>query len=114
MKKKASISPMQRSLKELRKQGYLCAITEKYNFFIHIRQDLFGIADIIALKGNQTLAVQTTSDDGGNISAHSKKIKANPNYKFIKKAGWKIEIWGWGKKGKRGKKKLWQCRIIKL
>jgi len=105
---------MQRSLKMLREQGYLCAIVEKYNFFVHIRQDLFGVADILCLKGGKTLAIQTTSDNGGNVSAHSKKIKDNPNYKAIKKAGWEIHLHGWGKKGKRGKRKLWTCRIIKL
>lgn len=108
------VLPGQRSLKKLRDEGWLCQTVEKYNSFIHIRQDLFQFIDIIAVKKGRTLAIQTTSDDGGNVSAHIKKIKGLADYEIVKSAGWEIECWGWRKGGKQGKRKLWVCRIVKL
>ena len=112
MKKKTSISPMQRSLKLLREQGYLVAITEHYNFYAHIRQDLFNMFDLVAIKGKETLAIQATS--AGNLNARISKIKSSPNYEIVKKAGWKICVYGWSKKGKRGERKTWQVKIKRI
>ena len=64
-------SPTQLSIKYLKDQGYTVAIVEHWNAFARIRQDLFGFIDIIALKGNETLAVQTTT--ATNMSARVKK-----------------------------------------
>ena len=102
---------MQRSIKLLRSQGYLVAITEHYNFFAHIRIDLFSFIDILALKGKETLAIQATS--AGNLNARVEKILSSPNYEIVKRAGWQIECWGWSKKGKKGERKLWQGRGVK-
>lgn len=99
------VSPTQRSLKILRSNGYLCAIVEHWNPYARIRQDLYGFVDILAIKKNETLAVQTTS--GSNIRARERKILEHKNYKAVKSAGWKIEIHGW-----RKLKSGWDCKII--
>ena len=112
MKKKSAISPMQRSLKALREQNWIAAITEHYNFFAHIRQDLWGLCDILCLKKGKMLAVQTTT--GANLAARKIKVLANPNYPLLKSTGCGIELHGWSLKGKRGKRKTWQCRIVKM
>jgi hypothetical protein len=87
------VSPTQRSLKHLRAEGYVCWVTEHWNAFAHIRQDLFGIIDIIALKDGETLGVQTTSGD--NVSARVKKIAGSEYLPAINAAGWKIRVHGW-------------------
>jgi hypothetical protein len=105
-------SPTQRSLALLRKDGWTCTVTEKYNPFAQTRQDLFGFIDIVCLRGGEggILGVQTTT--GSNLSARLKKIKAIPEYKLWLESGGRIEIHGWGKKGKVGKRKLWEVKIV--
>ena len=90
-----STNPTQRTLKEMRKRGYTCAITEHWNAFAHIRQDLFGIVDVLCLQGDETVAVQTTSDS--NVSSRVKKIAEHENTPMIRDAGWKIVVHGWRK-----------------
>lgn len=96
-------SPTQRSLKKLRDAGYLCYITEHWNPWARVRQDLFGFVDILAVRGIETLGVQTTS--GGNVNARIKKINDSPNLKILKGANWKIVVHGW-----RKLKSGWECR----
>ena len=100
-------SPTQRSLKYLRDQGYTVWITEHWNSFARIRQDLFGFIDLIALRGDETLAVQTTSYS--NVSARIKKIENHENIGPVRDAGWAISIHGWHKVGNR-----WQVRVVDL
>lgn len=89
------MSPTQRSLKHLREQGYRVAVVEKWNPHARIRQDLFGFIDLIALKGPETLAVQSTSR--GNVSARVKKITEAEALADVRKANWRIVVHGWGK-----------------
>ena len=89
------MSPTQRSLNHLRKLGYTVAITEHWNPFAHIRQDLFGFIDLVALKDDEILAVQTTSST--NIFARRKKIALNKNSLRWIEAGGRIQIHGWKK-----------------
>lgn len=103
------MSPTQRSLKELKKRGYdLIQVVEHWNAFAKIRQDLFGIIDILIVSGGETIAVQTTSWD--NVSARTKKMLESPAYPHIKEAGWTLLVHGWAKKGPRGGKKEWTLR----
>ena len=88
-------SPCQRTLKKLRGDGYLVQVVEKWNPFARIRQDLFGFIDLIAVLDSETLAVQVTS--ASNVSARVKKIAEHPNVGAVRKAGWRIEVWGWTK-----------------
>ncbi len=72
MENNLATSPTQLSLKKLREEGYTVQVVEYWNSFARIRIDLFGFIDIIALKGKEVLAVQTTS--ASNMSARCKKI----------------------------------------
>jgi len=95
------MSPTQRTLKLLRDNGYLAGIVEKVIPKVFIRKDLFGICDILALKGTQTLCVQCTS--GTNVSSHIHKINALEEKQWLLNANWKIIVIGWKKKKiKRG------------
>lgn len=100
------MSPTQRSLKKLRDEGWLVAITERWNPHAKIRQDLFGFVDLLAVKDGQTLAVQTTS--GANVSARVKKIADVESLPAIRKAGWSVHVHGW-RKLKTGR---WECRVV--
>lgn len=99
-------SPTQRTLAHLRKQGYLVAITEKWNPWAKIRQDLFGIVDVLAVREGETLAVQCTSGD--NVSKRVAKIAESETVPMLRKAGWKIVVHGW-RKGANGR---WALREI--
>lgn len=102
------MSPTQRSLKKLREEGYLCEIVEKTIPKCFIKKDLFGFVDILCLKDEEILGVQTTS--GANFANRVQKIKNHENLEMVKMAGIKISVHGWRKlKGK------WACKeeIIK-
>lgn len=88
-------SPTQRSLAYLRAQGYTVAIVEHWNAYARIRQDLFGIVDLLALRDDETLAVQTTS--AANVSARVTKIDESEHIAAIRKAGWRVIVHGWRK-----------------
>lgn len=107
------MSPTQRSLAKLRKDGWLVAITERWNPFAKIRQDLFGFVDLLAIKGDTTLAVQTTSGD--NVTARIAKIRAlQSSSLWLESPNRKIVVHGWRKIGERGKRKIWECREVTL
>ena len=99
---------MQRSLDLLRATGYTVAITEHFNAFSRTKNDMFGWIDILALKGNQTLAVQTTSRP--NISTRVAKIAESDTVAAIRAAGWSIVVHGWD----RGPDKKWRVRVVDL
>ena len=101
------MSPTQRSLKYLRDEGYLVAIVEHWQPFARIRQDLFGFIDLLAIRRDETLAVQVTAS---GVSSRVKKIEASPHLGRVREAGWKIFVHGW-RKNAAGK---YVMRIIDL
>ena len=106
-KRRSSVSPTQRSLALLREQGYLCEVVERWNPWAKIRQDLFGIGDILAIKNRETLLVQTTSRS--NVNARVKKISESEVLPIILKSNWKIVVHGWGEL-----KNGWDCKTIEI
>jgi hypothetical protein len=107
------MTPTQRSLKKLRSEGWLVAVTEHWNGFAHIRQDLFGFGDLLAIKGDEIIAVQTTS--GTNVAARLSKIRTNASAALWLTSPYrKIVIHGWSKRAPHGKRKTWQCREVLL
>lgn len=93
-----ALSPTQRSKAHLEALGYQVAITEHWNPWARRRVDLWGFVDLLAIKPNETLAVQTTS--ATNVSARVKKIAEHENVGFVRDAGWRILVHGWGKNSK--------------
>ena len=104
----AKTSPTQRTLARLKKEDYdLVAITERWNPFAKIRQELFGCIDILAIKDGDTVAIQVTSYS--NVSARVKKITESVALSPLRKANWTILVEGWHKKNNR-----WVSRIVDL
>lgn len=106
------MSPTQRSLAALRKAGYDAAVCEKWNPHVRIRQDLFGVFDIIAITPVGILAVQCTS--GSNVASRLTKIGESESAKRWLRAGGMIEVHGWRKVGAAGKRKKWECRVVAI
>lgn len=114
-------SPTQRSKVLLVKEGYRVAITERWNPWAKIRQDLFGFIDMIAMKGSymaptigaslfmpgEIIGVQTTTKK--NMGARIKKIESNLDSMTWVTSGGKLEVHGWFK----GVKK-WECKRVEF
>lgn len=100
---KASL--LERSLKDLRERGFTAVKVEHFNHFAHVRQDLFGIFDILAIKpqGSNMLfpapgrivGVQVT--DHSHYAAHKTKLVTHPNTRTWLSAGGLIELHSWKK-----------------
>jgi hypothetical protein len=112
-----SLSPTQRTLRELRNQGRVCAIVERFNAFVGehgVRQDLFGIIDVLALDPERgVVGVQSCGQD---FAAHERKLleqRAQECIDWLSTPGTQLELWGWRKvKLKRGGlAERWQPRI---
>jgi hypothetical protein len=100
-----------RTLALLRKKGWMAAIVERWNPYVKIRQDLFGIFDIMAIaQGGVACGVQCTTNT--NWAAHLDKIRSSPNYKKWLDLGGLILVVGWAKMGERGKRKLWTSKEL--
>lgn len=106
-------SPTQRSLSLLRKSWPLVQVTEKWNQFAKVRQDLFGFVDVLAVGGDFVLAVQTTTGD--HVSNRYEKLRYLPAVvHWLQSPYRKLVIHGWAKRGARGERKLWDCREVEL
>ena len=113
------ISYVQRTLRELRGQGRICGIVERYNAFAgpHGKKfDLFGFIDLIALDTDRgIIGVQVCGQD---FKPHLNKILETKNeecYEWLR-CGGKVELWGWRKcKLKRGNKAMrWKPRVQEI
>lgn len=115
------MTPTQRTLKALKAQGFKCAVVEKWNRFAMrgdgkrgVRQDLFGIIDIIALDRQRgVVGVQST---GSAFAGHHRKLteeKRGSCIDWLETPGTVLELWGWRRilKKKGGKQKIWQPRV---
>ena len=105
----ARVTPTRRTLAVLKDRGLSVAIVEKFNAFVGphgIRQDMFGIIDIIAL--DHTSGVIGVQSCGNDFSGHYKKLtqeKAAECIDWLLTPGTSLELWAWRKvKIKRGGK----------
>lgn len=89
-------SPTVRTLKYYKDLGWPVCVTEKWNPWAGIRQDLFGFIDLVTLSATDIIAVQTTS--GANHAARINKILCNVNAFHWLRAGGKIVVMSWRKK----------------
>ncbi len=105
-------SPAARSKRTLQDAGYFVAVTERWNPYAKIRQDMGGFADLVAWGPGPILAVQATSS--ANVSHRKAKILSLPQALTWLQAGGRLQIHGWGKQGARGKRKVWTLRVEEL
>ena len=91
------MTPTQRSLKALRELGYLVEVVEKWNSFTRTRKDLWGWADLLAVRRGEVLAVQVTAT---GVSSRIKKIMDSETIGRVREAGIRIEVHGHRKNSK--------------
>ncbi|MFZ4600005.1 MAG: hypothetical protein ACOYNN_15310 [Terrimicrobiaceae bacterium] len=103
----SKISPTQRSLAHLRESGYHVEIVEKWNSFTKQRKDLWGWADLLAIRKGEVLAVQVTASA---VSDRIKKIMDSETLSLVRDAGIRIEVHG-HRKNSKGK---YVMRVVDL
>ena len=110
----STTTPAQRSLKYLRDRNYTAQVVERWNPYGRVRVDLFGFIDIVAISyfNGKIFGVQTTS--AAHINDRIKKILQIKEAKYWLEAGAKIYVHGWSKKGKVGKRKLWEVNVREI
>lgn len=99
------MSPTEYVLRELRKDGWLAEVVEKWIPMARVRRDLFGVLDIVALRDGITKGVQATSKS--NMASRIKKIAEAEATPLLRRAGWQLEVWGTYKEKNR-----WKARIV--
>jgi len=91
------MTPTQRSLAALRELGYLVEVVEKWNSFTRTRKDLWGWADLLAIRRGEVLAVQVTSE---GVANRVKKVMDSETIGRVREAGVRVEVHGWRKNSK--------------
>ena len=94
-----------RSIQILKKRGWICWYPSKVKYK---QNDIFGIIDLLAVKGKRMKKIQLTTLP--NISTKRKKI-----LNFLKefKVELPVEIWAWDKKRKKFKKERVNIKLKK-
>ena len=100
-----------RTLDKMRKEGYLCQVVETFNRYAGVKNDLFGFIDVLCVKENEVLGIQTTSIS--NMNARIEKILTHKNYLPVKKSGIKILVQCFAKKTVN-KRIIWECKEKEL
>jgi len=104
------MSPTARALQQLRREGWLAEVVERFIPGARVRRDLFGFADILAIKADHPgcLGIQVTTT--GHMADRYAKMTSEPVVGRLRvwlAASNRVEIWGWSKKGPRGGRKVW-------
>lgn len=89
------MSPTQLTLRNLRERGFRAAVVEKWNPHAKIRQDLFGIIDVLGVREGQTIGVQCTTQ--AHRANRAKKMQESEAIADLRAAGWALEVHGWKK-----------------
>jgi hypothetical protein len=97
-------SPTKLSLDYLRAHGWTVEVVEKWTrnpaTGVQIKHDLFNLFDILGVKDDVTIAVQTTTKH--NIGSRLKKIAADEVTAKLHRAGWLLVCHGWWQPGGPG------------
>lgn len=99
-----------RTLERLRRDGWDAGSVER--FFGGFSHDLFNCIDIIAMNDDETLGVQCTTTQ--NQAARITKILQEPLMERWVRGGRRLQVWGWAKRGPRGKRKLWDVTVTEI
>jgi hypothetical protein len=97
------VSPQLRAIHLLRAEGYAVETVEQIKRIPGRtwRVDLFGAFDLLAVNAEGDVkAVQVTSRS--NVSARVRKLAELPVLGWLRKAGWTLEIRGYGKTKTKG------------
>src|SRR3974390_1777944 len=122
---------LQRSKAWLEEKGWHVAIVEHWNQWARIRQDLYGLMDLVAIRHDLkgVWGINACDDNGGAIQAHvrkyldgwtdektGKRYEPNPHLSVWLCGGNRFSIMGWGKRNAewRGSRKVWTMRLVEF
>src|SRR5262249_53054000 len=105
------MSPYSRTKQLLEQSGCVVVKLESYNKWARRRVDVWG-ADMLARQGRLGMAIQAT--DHTSHSKHVDRALNHPGTIHWLKIGINFYIYSWGKKGPRGKRKVWTPRVTQL
>jgi hypothetical protein len=104
-------SPIERTLRLLRREGYRAAVVERWNPHARVRVDLFGCIDVIAVGHGVTVGVQATT--ASNMAARVTKILTDPDVAPAAlawlQAGNIMQVVGWRKRGR-----FWEATVRQI
>jgi hypothetical protein len=123
-------SHLEKTHAKLKEMGYTYAKVEYFNPWSKTTLDLFGLHDTVAIRGDKP-GVWGINSCGEDVSTHinkylrgywkpatpSKPAKLfGPNECLLPwlKAGNRFSLFGWVKRGAKGKRKLWTLRNIEF
>lgn len=105
------MSPFSRTKKLLEDNGCYVVKLESYNKWARRRIDVWG-ADMLVRQGKLGMAIQCT--DSTSHSKHVDRALSHDGTIHWLKIGVNFYIYSWGKRGARGKRKVWTPRITQL
>ena len=108
------MTPTSRTLAVLRSEAWTVAIVEHWNPYAKIRQDLFGLFDLIALKVGEPGVLGVQCCAGSGHAAHRDKMQASPILPIWWQTGNHAVIYSWAKQGKAGSRKVWTLRTERI
>ena len=98
MKRSERKTPQARAIQSLRADGYEVETVEQVKRIPGRtwRKDLFGAFDLLAVNSSGDVkAVQVTSRS--NVASRVTKLADLPVIGWLRRAGWTLEVWGYGK-----------------
>lgn len=101
-------SPTQRTLQLLRDAGYLAAVVEKHNTFSRKKADLFGFADIIAIRPIHPMRLLVQCTSGAHLAERCHKMENEPNVRLASMCGFQVWAIGWKRYAKPIDRKFWR------
>lgn len=110
-----SASPTARTLQHCKKIGWRAGVVEKWIVQTKQRKDLYGFIDLIVLDDDTgCLGIQATATGSMSSRLHKSMEETEAALRDWLSHDNRFEVWGWAKRGKVGKRKLWTLRRIKV
>lgn len=109
-KKSRGVSAVSRSLALLRAQGYTVAVVERWNHHVRIRQDLWGVFDLLAFDGSEIVGVQVKSHAAGDAEENLRAWTAADAW-F--RSGGTVAVHVWRKTKPRGEREAWRVKVAR-
>jgi hypothetical protein len=95
------VTPTGRSLVYLRRLGFTAAVVERWLPRVQLRQDLFGVADVLAFHPRDRLFLLVQVTTAGHVAHRLAKAKGRPELAAWLRAGGRVEIHGWQQRAGR-------------
>lgn len=118
-----AVTMTSRSLSYLRKNGYIAGVVEQNVRYpsrelqgktVTFKRDLFGFADILAVRQEDRCVTFVQTTTSSHQADRIQKIAGIPHVCTLIRAGCKIHVHGWAKKGPRGGAKNWHVTITEV